>query len=161
MRMGEGTPPRHAGGSAPHPPTSERYPVVVTRTRNPIRRLYHAVLVVLGWALFAFTWYHIFYRHTARDAILTFLLLAVVFAGVMIVNLLWVALNVGIYRRRGSRTQVRVVPFTARSDALGRSLEHPDWEELKSAAVVTVRVEPARGVKVYEVAAPGPAVPRR
>lgn len=159
--MGEGPPPRHRGGPAPHPPTSQRYPDVVTHTKNPIRRLYHAVLVVLGWVLFAFTWYHIFFRHTARDAILTFLLLAVAFAGVVIVNLLWVAVNVGIYRRRGSRTQIRVVPFTARTDVLGRRLEHPDWEELKDAAVVTIHVEPARSVKIYEVAAANPAGRRR
>jgi hypothetical protein len=161
MRKGEGTPPGKAGGTAPHPPTSQRYPDVVTRTKNPIRRTYHAVLIVLGWALFAFAWYHIFFRQTARDAVLTFLLLGAVFAGVVIVNFLWVAVNVGIYRSRGNRTQVRVVPFTARTDVLGRKLEHPGWDELKRASVVTVRIDAARGAKIYEVAAPGPAAPSR
>lgn len=152
MTTGDGTPRRELG--PPQPPTARRYPEVVTRTRNPVRRIFHFLLAAGGWILFAYFWYATFIKQMGPEAVTTLLLLVVVMVGIVAVHLIWVGFNLGIYRARGKRTHVRSVPFRSRRDTLGRALRTPGWEVLQAAALIEIRIDEAAGAKLYEMSDP-------
>lgn len=124
-------------------------PQVMTHTRNPVRRFFHILISLLGWALFAWFWYTVFALPLDRRAYPTFLILLVFLAGIILVNALWVNFNRGIYRTRGRRTRVREVEFAGVADQLGRTLEGADWDRLRGEAWVRVDLDAIQGVKRY------------
>ncbi len=151
MPPGEGPPHPRWQAFPPRPPTARQYPEVVTRTRNPVRRVFHFGIALSGWVLFAVSWYFIFARNVGPDAVAAFLLLLLALIGVVAVDLAWVAFNLGVYRMRGSRTQVRHVPFRVRRDCVGRLLRTPGTDVLKASGFLRVRIAEEGRVKIYEV----------
>lgn len=143
----------------PRPPTALAYPEVVSRTRNPVRQVFHVGVAVFGWLVFGLSWLFIFARRIGHDAILTFLMLGLAFLGIVVINLLWITFNVGIHRMRGSRTHVRHVPFHERRDCMGRRLVMPEPEVLQSAPFIRVTVSPHQASKTYEPREPRPLPP--
>lgn len=151
----KGTPPPADRTRAPFPPTARIYPEVVTRTRNPVRRVAHLLLIAIGWALFALFWFAIFYRNTGGEALRTFGMLGLAFLGIGFVNLVWVWFNVGIYRRKGSRIEVPEAHFRYRHDALGRAIAAPEWDAIRAGSVVDVTIEEAQRRKLYRISRAG------
>jgi hypothetical protein len=148
-----GTGPPDAGRrrGIPFPPTARSYPEVVTRTRNPVRRAFHLLLVIVGWILFGAFWYFIFARGTGRGAVRTFAILFVTMVGIIVINYLWVGFNLGIHRIRGQRTQARIVPFRVRRDALGRELIGPGWDAVQRGRIVDVVIDEKNRTKRFVV----------
>ncbi|MCA0240965.1 MAG: hypothetical protein LCI02_08885 [Proteobacteria bacterium] len=104
----------------------------------PLRRLLHALLIVLGWLLFAWSWL----RVTAdRPAVgeLKWLMLAALLV-VPVLTLSWVAHNVGIYRRKGPRRAVTPVAVQHDVDFNGRRIE-ADWPALASARCIEIVID--------------------
>jgi hypothetical protein len=133
----------------PIPPTARVYPLVVTRTQNPVRRSFHTILVVIGWIGFLIFWFFVFARGNGRDTLRTFMILLIAIAGTISLNWIWVWYNLDIFRNRGNRTKVRSVPFTATNDVLGRPIVGGDWASLQEASLVEVVVDEAERVKRY------------
>jgi hypothetical protein len=69
--------------------------------------------------------------------------------GIGFVNLVWIAFNLWIYRRMGSRVHVRSVPFGASRDTLGRTLRGPSWEALRRVPQITIFVDESCATKIY------------
>jgi hypothetical protein len=135
--------------TVPVPPTARSYPEVVTGTRNPVRRVFHILLIVIGWILFVLFWYYIFFKGTGEGASQTFVILLITMLGIIAINWLWVAFNLSLYKLRGSRTAVRHVPFTATRDVLGRTLVTPGWSAVQEARIVDVTLDTKGEVKRY------------
>ncbi len=114
---------------------------VVTHTRNPAQRIFHALVSIVAWILFGYFWYVIFVRSLDRQAVTAVLLILVVLAGIILVNFLWVHFNRGLYRRFTRRTQVRGAVMTPNADKLGRPLLGADWTSLKTAAHLLVDLD--------------------
>lgn len=113
----------------------------VTHTRNPAQRLFHTAVSLLGWLLFGYFWYRIFVRSLDQQALITILLILVVFGGIILVNFLWVHFNRSLYRRLGRRKQIRGAVMTPTADKLGRRLQGADWPSLMAARHVMVDLE--------------------
>ncbi len=136
-------------GAIPLPPTARHYPEVVTATRNPVRRAFHLLLIIVGWIVFVLFWYYIFFRGTGEGASQTFVLLLITMLGIIVINWLWVGFNLSLYRVRGARTTVREVPFTATRDALGRKLVTPGWSAVQESRIVDVFVNERTATKRF------------
>jgi hypothetical protein len=113
--------------------------------RKPLPRLWqkpvHALLILLGWLVFAGFWWHVLatQRIDPRDV---FLLIAGSLLIVPAVTLSWVVHNRNIHRRKGPRTRVRQVEEAYAQDWAGSPI-HADWAALKRARVVTIQVDGA------------------
>jgi hypothetical protein len=136
-------------GTVPVPPTARHYPEVVTATRNPVRRVFHSLLIAAGWLVFVLFWYYIFFKGTGQGASQTFVILLITMIGIIVINWLWVAFNLSLYKLRGSRTTVRTVPFTATRDVLGRTLVTPGWAAVQEARIIDVTVDEKAETKRY------------
>jgi len=126
-------------------------PEVVSRTRNPVQRAFHALVSIAGWVFFAWFWWTVFARPINREALVTFGLLLLALIAIVATHLLWVRFNVDLYRSRGQRTRVLDVPFQASQDQLGRTLVGGDWERLQSARSIEVTVDEKGENKTYRV----------
>ena len=133
------------------PDSNRPLPEVVSRTRNPVQRAFHAILSIAGWILFGWFWWTVFARPIDRTALYTFGLLLVALVAIVVIHLIWVRFNLDLYRTRGQRTQVRQVAFTATADCLGRTFEGADWDRLRRAASIEVTVDPERQTKRYSL----------
>lgn len=143
------------------PDANRPLPEVVSRTRNPVQRAFHALLSIAGWILFGWFWWTVFARPIDRTALYTFGLLLVALVAIVVIHLIWVRFNLDLYRTRGQRTQVRQVAFTATADCLGRTFEGADWDRLRRAGSIEVTVDPDRKIKRYALPdQPGGGVPQ-
>lgn len=114
------------------------------------RRIVHAVLVVLGWLLFAWSWQRVTAAGPEVGELRWLLLTAVLVVPVL--TLSWVAHNVGIHRRKGPRRSVPAVTARHDRDFNGRRLE-ADWPALAMARHIDIVVD---GDRKRFVAAPRP-----
>lgn len=125
-----------------------------TRLRSPGRLAGHAVLVALGWLGFVWLWSLVLARPwESRD-------LRVLVVGTLLVapalTVLWIAHNVGIYRRRGPRRRLAVVDAPYRRDFHGRAVV-ADFDALQRQPFVVVAIEGNR--KCYRSPASTPTPP--
>jgi hypothetical protein len=112
--------------------------------RVTIRGISHAFLVILTWILFVYWWNQVIPQITVEDASMAFLVIFLTFLICTILTLLWVRYNVGIFRRKGPRKNLPSVSEERDADYLGRRLDHPGYDCLKSARLVVVSREDDR-----------------
>lgn len=136
------------------PSRRKELPPVVTRTRNPVQRVFHALLAVAGWILFVWFWVTVFLRGFGREAVTTIAILVVALVGIVAVHLLWVTFNVNLHRARGPRSRIREVTFAGTTDQLGRPLLGADWDRLRLARRILVEIDDKTETKVYRAVSP-------
>lgn len=122
------------------------------------RRLGHAALILLGWVVFVWGWFHV---TAARPEIgeLRVLLVAALLV-VPVLTLTWVAHNVGIYRRKGPRRAVRAIELDYPRDFNGRFIR-ADWAALQAARVIEIGIDDENDKCFLPVAAGDGAASRR
>ena len=115
-----------------------------TAPRVTFKGIIHALIAVLTWILFIAWWNQVIPQVTTEDASLAFFVIFLTILICSVLTLLWVRYNVGIFRRKGPRKTLPSVPEECEADYLGRRLEHPGYEFLKSAPLVVVSREEDR-----------------
>jgi hypothetical protein len=116
----------------------------------------HLVLSVALWITYVVYWRVVLSRGIAREAPLSFLILAVFALFQFLLTQGWIAHNRDLASRHaGRRRRYPPVDAPIGSDFLGRDLVLPAENDLRHAARVVVRVEGDR--KVFEVAPQGSA----
>lgn len=123
-------------------------PPIRTTTRGPMRLL-HALVAVAGWLVFARFWLIVFYRTPPAEAARGVLLLALLLILAVAVTLGWVRHNIRLFRHRDRRRLPPEVRASFASDALGRPVAGPAWEEVRLAPEVEISVEGA--AKAYRI----------
>ncbi|MFY7855292.1 MAG: hypothetical protein ACOVQT_04065 [Rubrivivax sp.] len=127
--------------SSPDHPPGQAVPSArpVKRTHLPWRvGLWHALMLLLGWALFLLGWWRVSTRPwDSADLKLLFVGSMLVFP---VMTVAWVLHNVGIHRRKGPRRAVPPVNQVYEADFLGREVQ-ADWPALQQAREVTILVE--------------------
>ena len=114
-----------------------------------IKGTLHALIVVLTWILFITWWNQVIPQVTTEDASVAFFVIFLTILICSVLTLLWVRYNVGIFRRKGPRKTLPLVSEECEADHLGRRLDHPGYEFLKSAPLVVVsREEDRKNFKV-------------
>lgn len=125
--------------------------------RGPLRsagqRIYHVLLLIVGWLLFGAFWWQTLRGDLLGDPRLGLLVLgsAVV---VPSATLWWVWHNLGIYRRKGPRRTVHSPPEVFETDWEGRVLVF-DPQAVKAARRVVIEID---GHQKRFVTADGPPV---
>jgi hypothetical protein len=113
-----------------------------------VRRAFHTVLALAGWALFAYWWWLVFQRVSASEIQTTLLLLGLALAVIVLLTALWVVHNRRIFKRRGARKAVRQPVEVYSHDSVGRAVEFPAVpQECRTSQVVLVRID--KGSKRY------------
>jgi hypothetical protein len=121
----------------PSPPPNAARPL------EPLNRLLHLLVVVLGWVGFAWMWVLVSARPWESDR-----LLWLIAGSLLIVPLLtgaWVVHNRSIHRRKGERRAVTDVALNYAHDWHGRAVQ-ADWASLQRSRVVLVSVEGERKI---------------
>ncbi len=113
------------------------------------RGICHAFLVILGWILFFAWWVRVLSNAVGRDIATALLFIALTLASTVVVTLVWVRYNIGIFRRKGPRRNVTKVDERYEADALGRRIAGAETAALKRARTVDVSV--VDGVKRFDV----------
>ena len=114
------------------------------RARVTIKGIFHTLLAVLTWILFAYWWKKVIPQISVEDASMAFLVIFLTFLICSVLTLLWVRYNVGIFRRKGPRKNLPSVSEGREADYLGRRLDHPGSDLLKHAPLVVVSREEDR-----------------
>lgn len=118
------------------------------RRAGPVRRAFHSVVALAGWVLFIYWWWLVLQHVTRTEVRFTLWFIAIALAVIVVATMLWSFHNVRLFRRKGARTQVRVVNQDASHDSIGRLVGMPAVpEECRTASLVVVRIED--GSKVY------------
>lgn len=121
----------------------------ITRTGNPARRVFHALVSIAGWIAFGWFLYHVFLQPIDEETIPTFLMLLLFSVVIVVMNMVWVWYNLRLYRLRGRRTRVRRCEFTATKDVLGRSLVGFEPAVVRAQAYLLVALAEDGRVKRY------------
>ncbi len=116
------------------------------------RALLHALVLVLGWTLFAAGWVVVTRRPNEVTTLWMLMVAAVLLLPVVTFG--WVLHNVGIYKRLGPRRAVRAVAPRYERDFNGRPVR-ADWKALAGAGYVQIDID-ADGAKRYRL----PTAPR-
>lgn len=103
---------------------------------GPLHVIWHAILVIFGWCLFAGFWW-IVLQHKTHSLSNIVWLLASALVLLPIITLYWVWHNREIYARKGPRQQVQVVAVSYEQDWAGRSV-HANFDQLKLAQLITI-----------------------
>jgi hypothetical protein len=112
-----------------------------TASRMTFKGTFHALIAVLTWILFIAWWNQVIPQITTEDASVAFFVIFLTILICSVLTLLWVRYNVGIFRRKGPRKTLPSVSEECEADHLGRRLDHPGYEHLKSAPLVVVSRE--------------------
>lgn len=115
-----------------------RAPQEAQQALPPLRRLWHAVLVIAGWLLFAWSWQRVTAGRPELGELRWLMLGAV--AVVPVITIGWVVHNVGIHRRKGPRRAVTTVEMRCVADFNGRRID-ADWAQLAQARRIDITVE--------------------
>jgi hypothetical protein len=113
-----------------------------------LKGTFHALIAIFGWALFVHWWNRVLPQIDSRDAFIALAFIGVTVLITVLVTLLWVRYNIGIFRRKGPRKTLTHVVENRVTDFLGRKIEQPGPGSLKTARLVVVSVEGE--VKKYE-----------
>ncbi len=100
--------------------------------------MFHSLLAVLTWILFFAWWNQVIPQITVDDAAAAFLVIFLTVLIIMVLTLLWVRYNIGIFRRKGPRRQIPSISEERETDFLGRKLDHPGFDRLKRGRIVRV-----------------------
>jgi len=98
----------------------------------------HALIAVGAWVLFFYWWRQVLGFTRRQDVIFVLIFIGVAVAATILLNLIWVRHNIGIFRRKGPRTRVTVVSQDRHSDSLGRAIQWPASGSIRRSRLVTV-----------------------
>ncbi len=101
----------------------------------------HAVLVIFGWILFFSWWVRVLSSASGKDIGTALAFISLTLAATVVVTLVWVRYNIGIFRRKGPRRTVTKVDERYESDVLGRRVVGPDIATLRRAPTVEVSLD--------------------
>jgi hypothetical protein len=126
-------------------PQAERDRNLTTDTpKATIKGIFHTFLAVMTWLLFLYWWNQVIPKISVEDASVAFLVIFLTLLITSVLTLLWVRHNLGIFRRKGPRKGLPAVSEEILSDSLGRTLDLPGYDSLKSAPVVFISREDDR-----------------
>lgn len=111
------------------------------RSRVTLKGLFHTLLTVLTWILFAYWWKKVVPQVSPEDASTAFLVIFLTVVVTSVLTLLWVRHNVNIFRKKGPRKGLPPVSEERSADHLGRRIAHPGYDFLKGSQVVVVSRE--------------------
>lgn len=114
-----------------------------------VRGTIHAAVTLFFWCLFVYWWLRVIPQTSVRDAVGAFVLIFLTILATTVLTLFWVRHNIGIFRRKGPRKGLPPVIEERSADPLGRKLDHPGSDFLKSSRVVIVSCEGDR--KQYSI----------
>jgi hypothetical protein len=122
---------------------------------SPGRRLFHLLLAIAGWVLFVYWWILVLGRVSREEVRFTGIFILVTAVVVVAVTAIWSIHNRMLYRRKGPRTHVRIVPEDYTRDRLGRHVSFAGTPEaLRTDPFVLIRLEhegktyrPASGIR--------------
>jgi hypothetical protein len=116
-----------------------------------LKGTFHVLVAIFGWGLFVYWWNQVLPDLDSRDPVIALLFIGATILATVLVTVLWVRYNIGIFRRKGPRKSLTRVIENHDTDFLGRRIERPPGpESLKTARLVVVSVE--GDAKKYEVA---------
>ncbi len=120
-------------------------PVRPPTVASPGRRVFHTLIAVAGWAVFAWWWWIVLHRVGRSEMRFTGLFILVSLVVCVAVTGLWVMHNRMIFRRKGARTGVRDAKLDYSHDPLGRAVtfEVPE-RALRNSPIVRILFEPDR-----------------
>ncbi len=111
------------------------------------RIVFHVVIAVLGWILFAYFWRVVGERGLSSGVIISLVAMAIFLATVIIMTTLWIVHNIRISRsdrRTGNRP---VAEFLYQQDKIGQTIEGEGFDTLRSADMIEVAIKD--GKKIY------------
>lgn len=107
---------------------------------SPARRVLHAVIALVGWAVFVYWWWVVFHRVSRHDVQFTVLFVAVALLAIVTITGVWAWHNARIFKRRGARRHVRDVTPDFSRDVVGRAVMLTGAEtDRRAAPVVYIR----------------------
>jgi hypothetical protein len=115
-------------------------PITPPLQAGPVRRVFHALVTLAGWALFVYWWWIVFHRVSRHDVRFTVLFIVISLAIIVLATLAWAWHNLRIFKRRGPRTHVRETTPDFSHDGVGRAVAFPTGSlDRHTAPVVYVR----------------------
>jgi hypothetical protein len=128
---------------------------------GPIRRVFHTLISLAGWALFLYWWWLVLQRVSPAEIRFTAWFVAISLVVIVLVTALWASHNLRLFQRKGARTQQRPGTQDSSRDSVGRPVGMPAVpEEYRTASMIVVRIE--GGTKMYRptiVRNPAPRLP--
>ena len=118
-----------------------------------LRTVWHAIVAVLGWILFASLWWYAFSERSPKVGEFHDLgLVGITFLVALVLSATWVAWNVHLYRSKEPRTQAPKVAYDYSVDATGRPVE-ADFDSLRNERYIVVGLvtSPEGETKTYAV----------
>jgi len=112
------------------------------------RRVFHWVVSIVGWTLFIWAWYVVFYRRTPLQTLRGILVPGAFLVLVNVITFIWVRHNLAIYRRKGPRQALRLVEEDWSTDYFGRRLD-AEWDDVREGRLIDLDV--ADRQKVFTV----------
>jgi hypothetical protein len=97
--------------------------------------LLHILAIVVGWGIFAWSWWLVSGQPRATDDLRNLIAGATILMPIL--TTVWIAHNVGIYRRKGPRRASAPVPLRYEVDFNGRRIV-ADWPALQRARIVVI-----------------------
>ncbi|HQU15451.1 MAG: hypothetical protein B7Z66_07350 [Chromatiales bacterium 21-64-14] len=116
------------------------------------RRLWHVLLVMLGWVIYFGFWWKVLRGPT--DVGPLFVVIPFIIVMVPAITLYWILHNLRLYRARDARRGSSIVADHYERDWHGRRVV-ADWDEVHRAREVVIRSE--EGIKRYRVRVDGGA----
>lgn len=135
-------------------PENRYYPQSVPPVKNSgrWRTVLHLVLALLGWVLFGAFWIRVFYRTPPSDSAVGVLVVGILLVVSVSLTVAWIRHNLVLSESFGDRRrQVREVPEDWSRDRLGRPVQGPAWETLRSSSQIEIDLAAGGevGTKVY------------
>ncbi|MBC7266298.1 MAG: hypothetical protein QMD76_07135 [Anaerosomatales bacterium] len=84
-----------------------------------LSRLLQVLLAVVGWVVFGWLWWTAFRTGPTDSQLRGTLIVGTIDVGIVLVTILWVRWNIGVYRRKGPRTTVPPVDYAYDRDCKG------------------------------------------
>src|SRR5205085_6706648 len=110
-------------------------------TAGPVRRTFHALISLAGWALFVYWWWIVFHRVSGSEIRFTLVFIALSLVGVVLATLGWAWHNLRIFERKGPRRQIREATSPFNRDGVGRAVTYSAiGPDRRMAPVVYVRL---------------------
>lgn len=109
--------------------------------RLTVRGAFHGLIALLGWILFVYWWHLVIPQVTGSEAFAALMFIATAFLVTVVVTLLWVSYNIGIFRRKGPRKALPDVSEHRDADVLGRMIDRPADGSLLEARIIVIAVD--------------------
>lgn len=115
-----------------------------------MRKFLHFLFSILLWILFSYYWYVVVQRQIGRDSLQPLAILFAITVLGLATTLWWIGHNKRIAAKGNRNTLMPPPPEPFDFDNLNRPITAPEMSLLKTADIVTVKVDD-RGHKVYTI----------